>query len=140
MKMTKAVLALISVTILISCSNSNSSSSQKSPEELRLELKEQEKSNPTQYLSFSGSYKESFWGDDFNITCKFENNASLVTYKDAVLRITYYSKTKTKLGAENYTVYELFPPSTTKTIELKIDNYKNVDSFTMDLLNAGSTN
>ncbi|HAH23960.1 MAG TPA: hypothetical protein DCL77_09425 [Prolixibacteraceae bacterium] len=138
MKITKAIYAILflAVIILTSCNNSGSSSRQKSPEELRMELKQQEQSNPNNYLSAKGNYKKNFWGDKFNVSCVITNTASIATFKDAVVRVTYYSKTNTVLGNKDYTVYEMFPPSSSKTIELKIDNYNDVNSIGLDIVKS----
>jgi hypothetical protein len=53
-----------------------------------------------------------------------------------VIKITYYTKTKTDLGNDEYTIYETFPPNTSKTINLKINNYKNVNSIDVDVVDA----
>ena len=127
---------LIAATCLTSCVNSGSSQRQKTPEELRMELKQEEKANPTKYLSADGTYKENFWGDKFNLKCTITNKASIATFKDAVLRVTYYTKTKTALGTKDYTVYELFPPTSSKEIELKINNYKDVSTIGLEILKA----
>ena len=99
-------------------------------------IEEIERSQPTNFLSASGTYRENFWGDKFKVSCKISNNATVATYKDAVVRVTYYSKTKTVLTTKDYTIYETFPPHSTKTVELKIENYQNVNSIGWDVLSA----
>ncbi|MCO6500615.1 MAG: hypothetical protein J5I47_09590 [Vicingus serpentipes] len=99
-------------------------------------VEEIERSQPTNFLSADGTYRENFWGDKFKVSCKITNKATVATYKDAVVRVTYYTKTKTVLGSNDYTVYETFPPSSTKIVELKIDNYKNVNSIGWDVISA----
>ena len=101
-------------------------------------IEEIERATPTDFLSASGTYKETFWGDKFKVNCVITNKATVATYKDAVVRITYYSKTETALGSKDYTVYETFPPTSTKTVELKIDNYKDVSSLGWDVISATS--
>lgn len=99
-------------------------------------IEEIERSQPTNFLFADGTYRENFWGDKFNVSCQITNKATVATYKDAVVRVTYYTKTKTVLGSNDYIVYETFPPTSTKTVELKIDNYKNVNSIGLDLISA----
>jgi hypothetical protein len=99
-------------------------------------IEEIERATPTDFLSASGTYKENFWGDKFKVNVVITNKATVATYKDAVVRITYYSKTKTALGSKDYTIYETFPPNSTKTVELKIDNYKDVSSLGWDVIQA----
>lgn len=138
MKLTKTIFAILCVVITLSnCSNPGPSSQrQKSPEELRMELKQLEKSRPTDYLFASGNYRENFWGDKFKVSCTITNKASVATYKDAVIRVIYYSKTKTELGAKDYTIYELFTPSSSKTVEMTVDNYKDVNSIGLKVFSA----
>lgn len=142
MKKTILLLSASIALLFTSCNSGGSSSSSgntdipKSPEELKMELKQQEQSAPTTYLSADGTYKENFWGDKLKINCTITNKATVATYKDAVVRVTYYSKTKTELGNKDYTIYEMFAPNSSKTVEMKIDNYKDVNSIGWDVISA----
>ena len=95
-----------------------------------------ERSQPTNFLSAAGTYNTNFWGTKFKVHMIITNKATVATYKDAVVRITYFSKTQTELGHEDHTVYELFPPHSTVTMDLKIDAYKNVSSLNWDVISA----
>lgn len=134
-----SLFIFVAVLALSSCSNvgsSGSTSVQKSPEELKMDLKILEQNAPTDYLTADGTYRESFWGNKLKISCTIKNQATLATFKDAVVQVTYYSKTKTELGSKEYSIYEMFPPNSSKTIDLKIDNYKNVNSIGWDVISA----
>ena len=148
----KKLIVFLSVLCLIltSCGNSGSSDSSsnhsssssdkpKSPEELRQELLRQEQFKPTEYLSASGTYRQNFWGDKLKINCEITNKATMATYKDAVIRITYYSKTNSIIGQDDQTVYEIFPANSTKTVQLKINNYKDVSEIGWDVISASAT-
>lgn len=108
----------------------------KTAEELRMELKIHEELSPVEYLKADGKYDKNFWGTKFKVNCVVKNDATLVTYKDAVLRVTYYSKTKTELANKDITLYEIFPPNSSKSIELKVDNYADVNSIGWEIINA----
>lgn len=95
-----------------------------------------ERSQPTNFLSADGTYRENFWGDKLKVSCVFTNKATVATYKDAIVRVTFYTKTKTVLVEEDYTVYEVFPPNSKKTVELEITNYKNVNSIGWEIIQA----
>lgn len=134
-----SLFIFVAVLALSSCSNvgsSGSTSVQKSPEELKMDLKILEQNAPTDYLTADGTYRESFWGNKLKISCTIKNQATLATFKDAVVQVTYYSKTKTELRSKEYSIYEMFPPNSSKTIDLKIDNYKNVNSIGWDVISA----
>lgn len=99
-------------------------------------VEEIERANPTNFLNADGTFRKNFWGNKFKVNCIITNKATVASYKDAVVRITYYSKTNTELGSKDYTIYEVFPPHSTKTVELKIDNYKDVSALGWDVIQA----
>lgn len=135
--LTIATLGLLTIT---SCGHSGGSSSDTSSsgsyQEKVMSVEEIERSQPTTFLTADGTYNENFWGDKLKVHGKITNSATVASYKDAVVRVTYYSKTKTELGSKEYTIYEVFSPHSTKTFELKIDNYKDVNSIGWDVISA----
>lgn len=101
-----------------------------------LTVEEIEQSQPTVFLQADGNYNENFWGTKIKVHGVITNSATVATYKDAVVRVTYYSKTKTNLGSNDYTIYESFPPHSTTNFELKIKNYKDVNSIGWEVVSA----
>jgi len=99
-------------------------------------VKEIERSQPTRFLTADGNYNESFRGDKIKVHGVIKNNATAASYKDAVVRVTYYSKTKTELGSKEYTIYDNFPPHSEVKFELKIENYKHVKTIGWDVIQA----
>ncbi|MBC8488919.1 MAG: DUF4339 domain-containing protein [Bacteroidetes bacterium] len=132
------VLAVIigGLAILDNLNHSGSGSGSESYYEKVMTVEEIEQSQPTKFLDADGNYNENFWGDKINVHGKITNSATVATYKDATIRVTYYSKTETVLGSDDYTIYEVFPPNSVKKFELKIENYKNVNSIGWDVINA----
>ncbi|MFA0960498.1 DUF4339 domain-containing protein [Roseivirga sp. BDSF3-8] len=88
-----------------------------------------EKARPASFLQADGTYRENFWGNRYKIECKVSNKASVASYKDVVVEFTYYSKTKTVLLIEEKVLYEVFPPNSNKTFDLKLDAYSDVSSI-----------
>jgi hypothetical protein len=137
--MKELVLILIALTLFSNCKPGSSSggiSSESSYKEKVMSVEEIESSQPTSFLTADGTYGKNFWGDKLKVHGKITNAATVATYKDAVVRVTYYTKTKTELGSKNYTIYDFFPPHSTKTFELKIDNYQDVNSIGWDVVSA----
>lgn len=99
-------------------------------------VEEIEHEDPVRFLRASGDYKENFWGDKIKINCTIYNNATVATYKDVEVQVTYYTKTNTSIGSETHTIYEVFPPSSSKTIKLKINNHSNVNSIGWEVISA----
>lgn len=131
-----AIVLLVVVGGLAILNNSGGYGTGDSYQEKVMTIEEIERSQPTNFLSADGTYRENFWGDKIKVNCVITNRATVATYKDAVVRITYYTKTKTELGSKEYSVYEVFPPNSTKTVELKIDNYKDVNSIGWEVISA----
>lgn len=140
----KTIIIIVVVLIIVvgglaitnSLSSSGETSSGDSYQEKVMSIEEIERSQPTNFLSADGTYRENIWGDKIKVNCLITNTATVAIYKDAVVRITYYTKTNTELGSTDYTVYEVFPPNSTRTIELKIENYKNVNSIGFKVISA----
>ncbi|MDD4236717.1 MAG: hypothetical protein PHF99_11945 [Bacteroidales bacterium] len=132
------LIGIFAAIAIISNINQNGSghNSGDNYQEKVMTVEETERSQPTKFLSATGTYRENFWGDKFKVDCKITNKATVATYKDAVVRVTYYTKTKTVLGSNDYTIYETFPPNSTKTVEIQIENYKNVNSIGWDVISA----
>lgn len=101
-----------------------------------LTIEEIENNSPTDFLSADGKYKESFWGKKIKIDVTVKNQATIADYKDAVIRINFYSKTRTLIGSEDHTLYEVFPPSSVKNFRLEVKNYKDVETLGWELLTA----
>lgn len=122
--------------IFIDMNNSGGYGSGESYQEKVMTIEEIERLQPTNFLSADGSYRETFWGDKIKVSCVITNRATVATYKDAIVKITYYTKTKTELGSKEYSIYEVFPPNSKKAVELKIDKYKDVNSIGWEVISA----
>jgi len=114
----------------------NSGSSGESYQEKILTVEEIERTQPTNFLTVSGNYNKNFWGDKINVQGVIENRATVAKYKDAVVKVTYYSKTNTPLAKNNYTIYDVFSPRSQIKFTLKIENYQNVSSIGLDIISA----
>lgn len=134
------ILIFGGMAIYSSLQNSGSSYdesySANSYEEQKMTVAEIERLQPTKFLSADGTYRENFLGNKLKVNGTITNSATVVSYKDAIVRVTYYSKTKTNLGSEDYTIWEEFPPNQTKNFKLKIKNYNNVNSIGWEVINA----
>ena len=132
MKTKQIIGFLIIATGLFACGNNNSSTYQQKVQS----VEEIERAQSTNFLHASGTFNSTLFGNNLKVHGVIKNRATVATYKDAVVKITYYSKTNTALGSKNYTIYDFFPPNTEKTFELKIDNYQNVSTIGLDVIKA----
>jgi len=129
-------LAIGGITLYNNVNGVNTNTRNVNYKEQVMTIEEIERSQPTDFLTATGTYKENFLGDKLKINCIITNRATIATYKDVVVKIIYYSKTKTEIGSKDYTVYEVFPPNISKTVALKIDNYRDVNSIGWTVISA----
>jgi len=121
-----------------------------SPDNLRARLLTKEVNKPNDYLSSSEVTIEpnitrapSFFNhtetDGFKITGNIINKATLAVYKDLVITIHYYSKTKTLLESFDFIINEYFNPnSITKFGPYKLYPPNNYDSYELEIIGASS--
>ena len=120
---------------LLSC---NSNTPSPTYEDTKQTLLEKEKSTPTIFLEVTGTYRKNLI-DQLVLEGTISNNATLATYKDVVLNITYYSKTQTELGSEKKTVFDFFKPATKKDFKIKVSGYEETESVGLDIISATPT-
>lgn len=119
-----------------SSSTTDYSSNVPTYEEKVISVEDEERGRPTSFLSISGNYKFNFIGRKVKINGNITNAASVASFKDVVVRVTFLTKTSTVLGSEEYIIYEKYPPSSNKKFFLKIKTIKGSSAIKMDIVNA----
>lgn len=134
----KTIGFLFIIVLLYACNNRNrnGASTNDTYQEKVKTVEEIERSVPIKFLFASGNYSKNFFGNKIKVHGLIKNTATIVTYKDVLVNVTYYSKTNTKLTSNSYTIYDFFPPNSEKKFELKIDNYKDVNTIEWDVISA----
>lgn len=74
--------------------------------EIQDELYSKEIKNPLDYLSVDYSLTYKILTGEDKITGKIYNSATLASFKDVVLTVTYSTATGTQLGSKDYIVYD----------------------------------
>lgn len=88
----------------------------KTPEEIRADLKTKEESDPTQYLEAKLTYRKNFI-DETVIEGDIHNSASIASFKNVVIEVSFLSKTDAVLGTKTFTVYERINPQQQQKIK-----------------------
>jgi hypothetical protein len=104
-----------------------------SPSELRKELAEQEAAHWSSYINLTNEnsstviiqkpdlFHHTIVANDLrDVSGGIINAATLVTFKDAVIRVDCYSQTQTMIGEEVFTVYQLFKPGTSFNFQQRV--------------------
>jgi hypothetical protein len=100
------------------------------------ELKMYERENSLSFLKVEGDYSENFWGDKIDIDAEIINDAKVASFKDVQLRVTYFSKTKSVITTKDYVVYEVFLPQKKTKIVMKIENFKEAETISLEVVGA----
>lgn len=131
---------LFSSMLITSCDFGSNSNRQKTPEELKLELKIQEQSNPLQYLTLDSVYMNknkvkdagfftSAKYDGYKITGIVNNSATIAKFKDLKITVQIYSKTKTVIDEQTYIFYEFYEPNSKKDFWIKLNPPNAMDTY-----------
>lgn len=151
--MNKIIFFNILVVFLVFQSCNQVGSPPKSPEELRMELKFLEQSNPIQYLTVDAKMQDSIvktreegwfnkaeYGKNGNTIKGFiKNTASIAKFKDVVLTVSYYSATKTLIKNEDHIFYEFYEPNSSVPFSIHVYPPKEMKSFGLNVKNASAT-
>ncbi len=129
---------LLSLSACGQTGGSNSIMGEESYNEKVMSVEETEISQPTNFLRAGGNYNKNLIGTKLKVHGTITNSASVATFKDAVVQITFYSATQTELFNKNYTIYDYFPPHSTVEFELKTENYRDVESIGWEVVSATS--
>lgn len=132
----KKIIPILFLIFLASCETS-SVYTEPSYEETKMTLEEQERLNPTAFLTDKSTYRKNLIGE-WVIEGKILNAATVATYKDAVLQITYYSGTDTEIGSENKTVFEFFKPGSVQPFKIKTYGVEGAKAIGVTVISATS--
>jgi hypothetical protein len=137
----KQLILLISffIIVLFACGQPEESSAsqvENSYDQNVMSVKETELSRPVVFLKVSGDYKKNLIGTKINVHGAIKNSASIATFKDVIIEVTYYSSTETELFQSTHTIYDYFPPKSTVEFDLKTDNYREVQSIGLNVIGA----
>ena len=134
--MKKCILFLIvSSAILFSCNSDTSKSEQENYELTKENLLKKEQERPQNFLAISGNNKRNLLGQTV-VKGVITNKASVATFKDTEIRLSFYSKTKALLETDKETIFEQLAPGESKPFKTKYFAPKGTDSVALEVLNA----
>lgn len=114
----------------------SSNSNAKSYEQNVMTVEEQERSNPTRFLTSSGEYRDNIWGNKTVLNGTITNSAAKATFKDVVVEVKFYSSTESLISSENYTIYDYFPAGSSKDFNLRIKHPSGTEKVGLSVVSA----
>lgn len=106
-------------------------------EKVKETLADKEKNNPVSFLSVSNADRKNLIGQTV-VKGTISNKATVCTYKDVELRLSFFSKTATKLDEVVETIYENIGPGKTVKFKTKYFAPKGTDSVAIKITKAKS--
>ena len=104
-------------------------------EKVKETLADKEKNNPARFLTVSNKDHKNIIGQTV-VKGTLTNSATVCTYKDVELRLSFYSKTATKLDEVVETIYETIAPGKTVKFKTKYFAPKGTDSVAIKVMKA----
>lgn len=140
MKKSCFILCILSL-ILFSCNDSDTKAKleKESYQITKEQLLKKEQKDPTAFLFVSGRNKKNIIGQTV-IRGTVSNKASLAVFKDVVIKLSFYSKTKALLETDKETVFEVLEPGEIKDFKTKYFAPKGTDSVALEIFGAKVVN
>jgi hypothetical protein len=135
-------LIIIASIVLFSCSSDSASKEMIEKQSYQLtkeELLKKEQKKPKDFLTVSGHNKKNILGQTV-VKGTLLNKASIATFKDVDLKLSFFSKTKTLLETDKETIYETIGPGKTQDFKTKYFAPKGTDSVGLEVLGAKVVN
>lgn len=104
-------------------------------EDVVITVEDQEKANPVTYLKAEGNFRDNLIGQ-WIVEGNISSEATIVNYKDAVIMVSFYSKTETLLGKEHFIVYDYFRPGSSKEFKIKTKGFKGTTIIGLEVTGA----
>ena len=137
--MKQFILPTILVLTVLACNQKKGEESfdKKTYEVVKETLEEKEKKNPTRFIVVNNRDRKNIIGQTVVIV-NLTNNATIATYKDIALKLTFFSKTSVKLDEGNETIYETIKPGQDIKFKTKYFAPKGTDSVAVKVMDAKS--
>lgn len=131
-------LLLISSIFLFACSTDSTTKEKAEKQSYQLtkdELLKKEQKNPQDFLMVSGYNKKNILGQTV-VKGTILNKASIATFKDVEINLSFYSKTQALLETDKETEYITIGPGQAKDFKTKYFAPKGADSVALQVLGA----
>jgi len=127
----------VTILFLVACKDKEKKQDAKSDtyETSKMTISEIESKSPKKFLKVEGRDKHNLIGQTV-VKGKISNTATVVSYKDVTIKISFFSKTGTLLEEDEETIYNEVKPG--ETIEFKSKFYapKGSSDVKLNVLNA----
>lgn len=136
--MPKLIILFFVSALLFAC-NQNTTKEKKFDEDnyetTKETLAEKEKKNPARFLQVENRERKNIIGQTVVIG-HFTNTATVYTYKDVQIKLSFFSKTGTQVDEGMETIYETIAPGKRVKFKTKYFAPKGTDSVSIKVIDA----
>jgi len=135
----KNILGVILLFLVFSCKEKAKEQKfdEKTYEVVKETLADREKKSPARFLSVENKNHKNLIGQTV-VKGTITNHATVISYKDVLLKLSFFSKTGVKLDEGNETIYEQLKPSETIKFKTKYFAPKGTDSVAVKVIGAST--
>ncbi|MDE3185029.1 MAG: hypothetical protein KGM16_16575 [Bacteroidota bacterium] len=134
MRITLAFLLLFSM-LLAACNSDTTLKEKASYNATKTALLHKEENDPAAFITVSGNSKKNIVGQTV-VKGTLVNKASVATFKDVDIKLSFYSKTQALLETDKETIFEILNPGESQDFKTKYFAPKGTDSVGLRVLGA----
>lgn len=121
--------------MLIACNSESGNKEKESYDVTKKALLKKEEIDPSAFLKITGNSKKNIVGQTV-VKGTLVNKASVATFKDINIELTFFSKTKALLETDKETIFEILNPGESHDFKTKYFAPKGTDSVGLRVLGA----
>ena len=126
---------LLFSVILIACNSDPVKNEKESYDVTKNVLLKKEEINPSAFLTVTGNSRKNIVGQTV-VRGTIVNKASVATFKDVNIELTFFSKTKALLETDKETIFQILNPGESQDFKTKYFAPKGTDSVGLRVLGA----
>jgi hypothetical protein len=120
---------------LFACNSDTAVKEKESYNATKESLLKKEQKDPAAFITVSGNSKKNIVGQTV-VKGTLVNKASIATFKDVDIKLSFYSKTKALLETDKETIYQIINPGESQDFKTKYFAPKGTDSVGLQVLGA----
>ncbi len=121
--------------LFLACNSSSTPQPPAKYEEKKASLEEIEKGSPLKFLRVQGSHHRNLVNQAV-VTGEITNKATLVSYKNITLRISWLDKDGAVIEKQKEVLDDVVKPNSTIDFKIKTNHVKGTESVSMDIVSA----
>ncbi len=101
---------------------------------------DKERDYPLSYIGVTSLNTDvNFWGNKIDINYTITNNATVVSYKNVILRVEFSDKNGNMITAEEYPLSETFAPNSANSLNIKVKRPSDTEKVKLSISKASPT-